>query len=476
MKKSYLLFFLLAAFSSCSLTTTPESKPDAVVDKVGCSSYEYYLIKELNRWLIQQNENVNNVGLKSFNQDWLPSLEKNPRYQALDEKQKLKLKEIISSYLNYLISVSPKDPEERKQFLASLALGDESDDRRKEIQQKLQAYEKQMLEILPADSTTQCGQSEKPGDGPFHPAPKDEAQVRLEESMKRLLATTYQSCQVLNLKPLHNYDDLVQGIKSVGQHPGGGQKRIITSVDKVSTTHYYIKGQSYAQGCFQVSKNPLIYDFGGRPAYTSDAKSKLNFFKNSGSGTNVLGYDCSALVYSVLMNAGLKMSTDLPFVAEDIDGAYSGHFLQPGTKQNCIEDIVATPNENLMPGDIVAMDGHVLMIYKVGGDPLAISSIKTREQCANIPTQNFDFQVLQSSASKGGIGVNVFEGSDYINSITILKKGFTAMAQQSCYSKFDQKKYKFKVSGFSLVRHKKTAACQSRPIEFEKSSCVESCL
>lgn len=305
--------------------------------------------------------------------------------------------------------------------------------------------------------------------------PRTKTTQLLIESMKRTFATTYQSCSVLQQPELTEDTPSVEGIKEECCHESGrGYKRYISSLASVQKSHPYLRNQ-YGSACVKVNQNPLIYDFGGRPFFTRGSKGTLNFFKNWG-GTSALGYDCSALVYAVLMRAGLRLKKNKPFVASDVVAAYSTQFLDPDSKNwSCLKflDYSKEESDDLLPGDIASMDGHTVLIYSVGSDPLGINSTSS---CNSISTSNFNFSILQSSPSKDGVGVNRYDGNDYLKTNQEMKQGFLNYARDLCRSKKSNKFSKIRYDNFSILRVSTDSQCRMPQVKFENESCVESCL
>lgn len=308
-----------------------------------------------------------------------------------------------------------------------------------------------------------------PGGGGTPPTPQPTKTV-IQKAMEKVLAVSYQSCEVLKLKPLTAEVPLVQGIKEDCCHPDGrGKLRTISSLTDLLQTHYYLQKPLTGPQCFPIRSNPLIYDYGGRPNYTKGVDGKLNFFKNLG-GTKVLGYDCSALVYSVLLGGGLRLKPNKPFVASDVVAAQSRQFISPESKGwACLERITLTPKKTIEVGDIIGFDGHVVMIYSKGQDPFGINNIS---DCADVNLSGFDFNVLQSSPSKDGIGINVYEAKDYLRVGDKMAEIFLDYAKNACESKKQNKSIQLKRTGYSIIRHKNTSECKTNPVAFENESCV----
>tara|TARA_B110001454_G_scaffold219192_1_gene251234 strand:- start:120311 stop:121801 length:1491 start_codon:yes stop_codon:yes gene_type:complete len=307
-----------------------------------------------------------------------------------------------------------------------------------------------------------------------NPTDREVVTSDLIASMRKVLAVTYQSCQVLEKKPLDKTDKNVQGITEECCHEGGGLIRHIASLSQVQATHPYLQ-TSYGSQCVDIRKKPLIYDFGGRPAFTRGSTGKLNFFTNYG-GSEVLGYDCSAMVYTVVMGAGFRLKENKMFVASDVVAAQSRQFLDPESKGwNCLDsvDFAAETEEPMLAGDIASMDGHTFMIYRAGKDPYGIENLT---DCKMVDSQNFDFDLMQSSPSKDGVGINVYVGKDYLLTNSTMEKGFVEYAKNYCERKKNGSTKKIKLSYFSLVRLSTKSSCRMPAVSMANESCVQECI
>lgn len=325
----------------------------------------------------------------------------------------------------------------------------------------------------PTDGNSDTGGGEqKPVPGA--PTPRESVTNDLIASMKKVLAVTYQSCAVLERRPLSKDDRNMQGIKEECCHEGGGLIRHISNLNLVQATHPYLQ-TTYDSQCVNIRKNPLIYDYGGRPSFTRGSTGRLNFFNNYG-GSEVLGYDCSAMVYTVVLGAGFRLKENKMFVASDVVAAQSRQFLDPESKGwGCLDtvDFTTDTEEPLLEGDIASMDGHTFMIYRKGKDPYGIDGLA---DCSKIDSQKFDFDLIQSSPSKDGVGINVFLGKDYLATNDTMEKGFVEYAKNYCERKKKGSTKKIKLSYFSLVRLSTKASCRMQAVAFENESCVQQCV
>ncbi|WP_413587579.1 hypothetical protein [Bdellovibrio sp. HCB274] len=292
------------------------------------------------------------------------------------------------------------------------------------------------------------------------------------------LATAYQSCNSVKIPALDDSVSDIQGIAITGKHSDGvGNKRVIASLSKVQATHPYLKEESnYPSSCFNVRQNPLIYDYGGKPYATTSTSSPINFFKNSGSGTSVLGIDCSAYVYSSMATVGLRVKEGRALKGSDSWAWGSTAFVEPAKNGlTCLNKITVTPDVSLKAGDIVAVPGHVLLVDKVGTDPFGISSARTESDCSKISSDDFDFSVAQSSPSKEGVGINHSVAKDYLPTSEKMKAGLQKYAYYACLAKINSKNYTPNLGTLSVIRHKGTSACMDKRVVLAQESCIQSC-
>lgn len=307
------------------------------------------------------------------------------------------------------------------------------------------------------------------------PSPREVTTKDLILAMRKVFAVTYQSCQVLDQKPLDKDDKNLEGVHEKCCYENTqAMERHIASLKQVVETHPYIQDK-YSNQCFDLTKNPLIYDFGGRPSFTNGVFGQLNFFANSG-GSEVLGYDCSALVYTVLMGGGFRLKENKVFVASDIEAAQSRQFLDPEAKGwSCLNSVIFKneTSEPLLEGDVATMDGHTFMIYRVGRDPYGIENIR---DCKKIDIKNFDFDIIQSSPSKDGVGVNVYVARDYLMTTETMRNGFVEYAKNYCERVKNGSKKNIKLSYFSLVRMSTKPACRMPMVQLKNESCVRQCI
>ena len=398
--------------------------------------------------------------------------------------------------------LGPTDLEGWKKALAEMEIGVRVTSVHQELQDKLEAslksldeHEAQLKQECIADEGTAslptpvAPTPDAPTPDAPSPAPVKDGTI-WEQLMKegpevvgarRSLATAYQSCDVLSLPAMTSATPSVSGITVLAEpHPAGGRKRVYGSIADINASHYYIKNQRLAKNsCFEIRNAPLIYDFGGKPATSSANTKLLNFFRSSGSGTSVLGIDCSAFVFSALATSGLKMDPDPKKIlkADLVHGIGSRAFKEPQSNGlRCLAKIAVTRTTSIKAGDIVAINGHVVMVDQVGADPFGLYKISSAADCRaeKLPFSNFDFVLAQSSPSKRGIGINRFQARDYLKESSTYREGLTRYAVAACKAKFGTITT-VDTAKLSVTRHRKTPECKAESLKMTNEDCVDSC-
>lgn len=298
----------------------------------------------------------------------------------------------------------------------------------------------------------------------------------------KTIATMYQSCEAATRGALGNEVGNVQGITVVGKHKSGtGNVRQVTNKNAFLSTHPYVGRAVYNRplpSCHDVQSFPSIYDYGGKPFTSASSPKEMNFFKNAGTGSKELGIDCSGLVFSAYATAGLKLSKGA-LKASLVNGVSSTMLTQPQRNGlTCLDHATFNSRASLMSGDIIAIAGHVVMVAEVGNDPFGIASISSASQCtlSNMSIGRFNFNIMQSSPSKGGIGVNRMRAREYLTAGTTMGQGMLAHAVNACKAKFQSSGLVSKASQASVVRHLGTSECKdSVPVKLTEEECLNSC-
>lgn len=299
------------------------------------------------------------------------------------------------------------------------------------------------------------------------------AAASLTKGVNRILATAYQSCRVLDLPAMDASTADVEGITRTGTHSDGvGGKREITSLKSVQKTHYYIKGIATESSCTKVANNPLIYDYGGQPAISG---TTLNFFKDSGSGTSVLGVDCSAFVSSAIAVVGMRYKPNLENKPIYTRQTSSKFISAKKSGFTCFDNVTVTAKQSIAAGDVVGINGHVVIVDRIGKDPFGLGSVKKESDCSKLNYKNFDIVVAQSSPSKNGVGINRYEVKDYLDETSGMRTAFVEMGKQACLAKFQQKSIKPSSSSWGFLRHKGTSECMAPRVSLSGESCAQRC-
>lgn len=292
----------------------------------------------------------------------------------------------------------------------------------------------------------------------------------------KVVSVAYQSCPSLEVAPLTSKTPDVQGITRTGTRDDGGGIRYVTNASALMQSNPYLKTFVPGGSCRDIRGAPPIYDFGGKPAVTNNA---LDLFKNGGDGTSALGIDCSGFVSAALLTAGLKLSSSAPIRASHASAYASSNFKRPGDSGlDCLAPVQVTPTESLRSGDIVAMDGHVIMVEVASNDPFGIAGITNVADCKSGPVavSKFDFVIAQSSSSKNGIGINRYQAKEYLKDGGAIADGLLQYAVAACKARLNKASSTPNPSSALAIRHKGTAACMAAPVAMVGEECVQSCL
>ncbi len=321
-----------------------------------------------------------------------------------------------------------------------------------------------------------CDAQEPPTPVPT-PSPLPIKKIDLGVTGRYAMSVAYQSCRALDLKPLSSASASVEGIDVIGTHSSGnGKKREIGDLRDVQNTHPYVRGTSYGGGCFNVSESPLIYDFGGKPYTTSKDNSSFDFFRNGGSGTSALGVDCSGFVFSAIGAAGFKLDPKKVLKASLVGGISARAYMEPAKNgMPCFEKIKVGLSGDLKSGDLIASSGHIVIVDKVGSDPLGVLAKTSASQCSSLDSSDFNFTVSQSSPSKGGVGINRYVASDYLSTNGSFRSALESYARKACEARFKKKDVLIEGLSAQVVRHKQTTECATSVLKFEHAACVENC-
>ncbi len=375
-----------------------------------------------------------------------------------------------------------KDPQEIFAALSGLELGDRTTEAKRELQDKWEAIRKPLV-LAAADLEGGCEEPPPEPDAEFVEPLKTPLIEALQKNYPpavfggmKAVAVSYQSCDVLNLKPMDEDSPSVKGVEVYGRHSNGsGNLRRIASLSDVQRTHYYIRDQYQpSTSCFNVREKPLIYDYGGKPYASSSMSSSLDMFKNAGSGAPGLGIDCSGYVFTAHATAGLKWRRDQPLKASQVSGINSRMMMNP--QDNGLTCMAKITNADIKPGDVLASSGHVVLIDAVGSDPFGVGHITKESDCktSKISASRFNFVISQSSPSKGAIGINRMQASEYFPTSSSMYEALKVYAVSACLKRFGKTKTPSS-SKASITRHKGTSECKTAPVNMNKQECLASC-
>ncbi len=296
----------------------------------------------------------------------------------------------------------------------------------------------------------------------------------------KAMATAYQSCEIETKSAIAADTADIEGIKITGKHPDGvGNRREIEDREKLLRSHPYLRDFHPPQAiCHDVTASPLIYDYGGKPHVADENDVWMNFFLDAGSGTSVLGVDCSGYVYTALATAGLRLVKNQKLKAVGVYGVRARQWMNPATGGlSCFDNAVFTADASLQPGDILASNGHVLMIEGVGTDPFGIGTVTDEAQCAReqIAIDRFDFTFLHSGSAKGGLGLGRLEGRDYLVAGGDMAEAMRDLASTACLARLKKLRLKTKTTSAGLVRHLGGSACTDQALRLTNESCLYVC-
>ena len=293
------------------------------------------------------------------------------------------------------------------------------------------------------------------------------------------LAVAYQSCEAPTHPTLTPATPPVRGVTITGQWPHSpGRKREITDLAELIASHPYLKSYRRPKvGCFDVLKNPMIYDYGGKPSTSVGAAGGLDFFTDQG-GTKVLGIDCSGYVFSSLATAGLRLTKNQKIKPVYVHNTNAAKFMDPKSSGfTCFDKVKFSGSSGMRSGDVLASGGHILIIERVGADPFGVNHIRSENECKleNMSTSRFDFRILQSASTKGGIGINHIEAVEFIDEEAAMAKGLLQYAVAACKARFESKTQFVQPATATLVRHSDEKECTEAPIALTHEACVSTC-
>jgi hypothetical protein len=296
----------------------------------------------------------------------------------------------------------------------------------------------------------------------------------------KAISVGYQSCNALGVAPLSGSTPPVEGVTVTGTHAGGvGLTREVADASALFRTNpYYADRLSPAKGCFTASTTPLIYDYGGKPYASTVAGGSIDFTRNAGSGTPALGVDCSGFVTTAVLAGGLRLKRNVSSKAAQSGGVNAAMYTDPaGNGLTCFNRLASTKTEDLRPGDVIANTGHVIMVDEAGGDPFGIAGAKTAADCDRVGASKFSFTIIQSSSSKGGIGMNRYRAADFLAGYPSMRVGLEAYARSFCRVRLglDPTTTLASPATAVIVRNQGGPGCTDSRIPLVGESCLQSC-
>ncbi len=294
---------------------------------------------------------------------------------------------------------------------------------------------------------------------------------------RKVMVTAYQSCKVLNLPLVHSKTPQVKGVRQTSVHQGGGINRSIFSLSQIRSSHYYLNKIDIhpSPQCPNIFNNPLIYDFGGKPFVNMYPYPQINLFKNSGSGSHVLGVDCSGFVMSSLAAAGLRVKRNKPMKGSYISGMSSWMFKDTSNGLSCLKQVThSSSSKPIQAGDIIAVSGHIIIVDQVGRNALGIDHLTSISQCTrkSIRPDRFNFSIIQSSSELNAIGINRMHIQHTKNDQ--LKNGLIDWAVYNCKKKWNSRSL-FNSEDIVISRHILTPECRESQMYLFGQECVSDC-
>lgn len=496
--KSILLSSFVLTTGCMNGKSSVEGASQKAAEAIGCDSFKSKVYDSMYDYLDNEQEAPQ---LSDFSVALAEKIDAIVFAQKIDNPEAVaKLKQNIADLYQVLIERAAelkqtKTAKEHLQTIIEMEMEDISTPENVQLNQvSAKAFSKvdqavQELDVQCGTSSPTTGETEEPGDpqieeptagrttdpGAISDAPAAVSQKNVLIGSHNVLATAYQSCAVLEIPELSAATGDVQGIERYATHSDGvGGVRRVTSVSSVQNTHPYIKVAGGAQaGCFNVRNNPLIYDYGGQAAISNNI---LDFTKNAGSGSSALGIDCSAYVSASIAAGGLRYKPGVENKAVYTRQNSSKFINAANSGFTCFKNVTTTPTTSILPGDIVGVSGHVVLVDKIGEDPFGLKRLKSASDCNSMTTAYFDFIVSQSSPSKNGIGLNRYIAKDYLRESTKMTTAFLGIAKAACQAYFGSKNVATPSSTYGILRHKGTADCLSPKIQMAYQSCVSQCM
>jgi hypothetical protein len=369
--------------------------------------------------------------------------------------------------------------------LTAFELGDQDTPEKEDLQIRFQDQISQVQKLAVASGMSCADESLLETETPSAPGLtlfnklKTERHPAVYGGLKSM-AVAYQSCEAPGLPAITAATPDAIGIITTTMHRDHiGWYRIIYDLPALLKTDYYLENYTKpASSCFDVTRRPLIYNYGGRPAVTAALNSSLNLFQEAGGGGHVLGIDCSGFVFTALASAGLKVSPRARLKAVSVMGTSARKFMNPrASGYACLKPVLFRGDQSIEEGDILASSGHAVIVEHVGPDPFGILDIHDEADCTadKLSLANLDFTVLQSSAYKNGIGIQKAQAADFIPTEDLLAKAMADYAITACLAHVRGSTIAAHSASASFVRHSGDPTCIDREIQLNHEDCVAGC-
>jgi len=466
---------------------------EKLFDSVGCDGFEGHIWSHMHTTLFDQSPppspDLVQKQVKSYAQNYLLNTGANPNTVRTFARY---FSEIYQLALEFF---ADKPVELIQQELAMIELTGENefgpyeDAKLKEFIKKTNLLFKNLRELT-APLKLECYVTKPESvtmQTPRAPVAVDNSELHpLVYGARKVMATAYQSCQVLNvnLMPLvPNHTPDIKGIVETSWHGiGDGIRRDISSVEDVSATHYYLRRLQKtppSQGCPNIFQTPLIFDFGGKPYLTSDPYPQVNLFKNYGSGTSALGVDCSGFAVAALAGSGLRIKRNHP-IGNNMVGLSSWMLKDPeGSGLNCLQRVHSANRFPLLPGDIISAKGHVVIVERVYTDtvsqlpdPFGLSKVRSAKGCNKFHLGKFQFSIMQSTSEFNGMGINRIHIRDTAH--PELTSGLIQYATNACHEKFGISS-NIPVRNITISRHTQDVQCMEDEWYLTGQECIRDC-
>lgn len=481
---------LLASLTSCSRANSADSSPAPLATRLrsalACQAFEDEFFDGLYAYLLAKKP-LPPVSLIEKSIDGMLS---DTRFRDLSAQglgaMKTALTELYATVAIETpkeIADDPKDLSSQLEAIAAMEMGDRLTEAKSRMLDRIRARFARVEQILASENMDlECAPSAEAlavaDEGPLLNGWRSRRSLPVYGGLKAL-ATAYQSCDAGSRDALSTVTPDAGGIKIIGKHPDGvGNKRVVGDLQALlDSSPYLIHYQAPSSSCFAVQKSPPIYDYGGKPFASTSGAGKLDLFKDAGSGTKVLGIDCSGYVYTAYATAGLKMKKSGRLKASGVFGVKSSMWREPRRNGlDCFDFASFEGTQSLRPGDVLGSNGHVIMIEDVGTDPFGIGGLAESEcKRENMSVSRFSFTILQSAPVKGGLGIVRMRGADYLAAGGAMLEAMLDRAVEACIAKTRDTKIVTVATTAGLVRHLGTAQCKGSPIALAKQDCLKRC-